>query len=278
MGKTILCTGVITENPFLFPQTNTRLYSMEELCYYVYNNIYSLSVEDFKVELADWLETELKLPVTAEKIRRLLRRGDTLKDIVITILCSADYYSEEEIKALLLVMNKLESCTSLERDKLCADHLLQQRDLKHAEPLYYRILEEAEECGCGDAFIGNVLHNMGILKLWSSSYLEAAKWFEQAYVKNKNQASQKAGFLCAAFAQKAAFIPAEEEKEQAGSNALQTIQAELEEVMREAEAAAEYRQLEKLKSFKGAGKMDKYYAAIEQMITKWKDEYKNGLI
>ena len=40
MGKIILCRGQRTDKPYVTPQTDIKLYSAEELCYYIYNNIY----------------------------------------------------------------------------------------------------------------------------------------------------------------------------------------------------------------------------------------------
>ena len=43
MGKLIFCTGQVTQKPYTFPFSKTKIYSMEELNYYLYNNIYKLN-------------------------------------------------------------------------------------------------------------------------------------------------------------------------------------------------------------------------------------------
>ena len=42
MGKLILCSSVIAKNPYCFPMTKTKVYSIEEVCYYIRNNIYMI--------------------------------------------------------------------------------------------------------------------------------------------------------------------------------------------------------------------------------------------
>lgn len=47
MGKLILCSSVIAKNPYCFPMTKTKVYSIEEVCYYIRNNIYMMQEEVF---------------------------------------------------------------------------------------------------------------------------------------------------------------------------------------------------------------------------------------
>ena len=67
MGKLILCRGKRTERPYVLQGTGYRIYSIEELCHYIYNNIYSIDETLFTDSLIDWIGTELCLPERAEK-------------------------------------------------------------------------------------------------------------------------------------------------------------------------------------------------------------------
>ena len=298
MGKTIWCAGNITKEAFLFPRTNTKIYSIEELCYYIYNNIYTLSEADFTTDLADWMDKELMMPVTSAKVKKMIRKGESLKDIVVTILCSADYYEEDEIKSLIHIMDQLEKCSSLERTKLRADNLLRYKDYKNAAIAYCSILEASKKETTSAIFIGNVLHNMGIVKMQSSSYIEACEWFQKAYEKNRNKDSYKAYLLCLMFAKKDISLLNESklseselnkskldefglsvsDKYEIDQDLVTDIIEEIDEKMTEATSSDEYQKMEQIKNLLEAGKSDEFYGKIEQMIAKWKDEYKNGLI
>ena len=37
----ILCDGRLAEKPYKMPVTRQNIYSLEELCYYIYHNIYT---------------------------------------------------------------------------------------------------------------------------------------------------------------------------------------------------------------------------------------------
>ncbi len=298
MGKIIWCAGNITKEAFLFPRTSTKIYSIEELCYYIYNNIYTLSEGDFTTDLADWMDKELIMPVTSSKIKKMIRKGESLKDIVVTILCSADYYEEDEIKSLIHIMDQLEKCSSLERTKLRADNLLRYKDYKNAGIAYGSILKESKKETTSAIFIGNVLHNMGIVKMQSSSYIEACEWFQKAYEKNRNKDSYKAYILCLMFAKKDLSLLNESklngselneselnkselyrsDKYEMNQNLVSDIIEEIYEKMVEATTSEEYQKMEQIKELFEAGKFDEFYGKIEQMIAKWKGEYKNGLI
>ena len=55
MGKLILCSSAIAKQPYCFPMTKTKVYSIEEVCYYIRNNIYMMQEEVFDKAFADWM-------------------------------------------------------------------------------------------------------------------------------------------------------------------------------------------------------------------------------
>ena len=55
MGKMILCRGRQTDRPLIIEGTGIRLYTAEELCYYIYNNIYLIGQEFVNGRLVEFL-------------------------------------------------------------------------------------------------------------------------------------------------------------------------------------------------------------------------------
>ena len=51
MSAMILCRGKVADNPLYIMQSGIRLYTEEELCYYIYNNIYILTNDFINDEL-----------------------------------------------------------------------------------------------------------------------------------------------------------------------------------------------------------------------------------
>ena len=69
----------------LFRSTDTNVYSIEEVCYYVYNNIYIIQEEIFDSAFTVWLRDELNMDIVADKIDSMRNDKNNLKDIVVTI-------------------------------------------------------------------------------------------------------------------------------------------------------------------------------------------------
>ena len=103
----ILCDGRLAEKPYKMPVTRQNIYSLEELCYYIYHNIYTITEEFFQESLADWLREETGHPVLAKKVHNMLGSEMKLKDMVVTILCGCDFYRESEIRSLVRIMDEI---------------------------------------------------------------------------------------------------------------------------------------------------------------------------
>lgn len=77
MGKLFLCEGTKARNPFFIRCIEKNVYTMEELCFFFYHEIYF--VEEFHdwAELAGWLKREMKMDSLAKEIQRLIVGYDT---------------------------------------------------------------------------------------------------------------------------------------------------------------------------------------------------------
>ncbi|MCR5610201.1 MAG: hypothetical protein K6G26_14180, partial [Lachnospiraceae bacterium] len=184
MNSLILCAGEVTKNPYYFSITDTKVYSIEELCYYLFNNIYVISPELIDDNLVQWIDKEIKMPQLAEKIKLLIIKGKNLKDMVTTIMCSSDYYNEQEIRNLIDTIDRIEGMPEIRRRKIKADNLLKYNNYSMAGREYESILASKEAKELEDEYYGNILHNLGIVKIHTSSFMTAAACFKEAYKKN----------------------------------------------------------------------------------------------
>ena len=60
MSTMILCRDKLAVNPLYISCSDVRLYSNEELCYYIYNNIYIITNDFISDELIHFLRYETK--------------------------------------------------------------------------------------------------------------------------------------------------------------------------------------------------------------------------
>lgn len=276
MGKLILCTGEIAKEPFYFPVTDTRVYSLEELCYYIYNNIYNISEDIFNESLAGWMENHLKMPDTAKKVEKIIKHKGSLKDLVVTILCSADYYEEKEVKGIICILDKLNRMSPLEKKKLRGDNWLSFGSFQKAAEEYKLILKDDGWEKIPKPVQGNIIHNLAVTKFYSSAYEDAAAAFLEAYGMNRNSNSLTAWLFAMKMSGKA--IDARNLPEFLREDVFLKLSGSIEKTLEEAGSSDSSRNIEALKALKKAGRVDEYYMKLYGMLSKWKEDYKHGLV
>ena len=92
----ILCQGDLAKEPYIIPISEVPVYSLEELCYYMFHNIYTVTEEFFDEKLVYWLKQQVHLRTLALKMEKLIRKHHNIKDLVVTLLCACDYYNKDE--------------------------------------------------------------------------------------------------------------------------------------------------------------------------------------
>lgn len=191
MGKLILCTGKIAEQPYVFNTTKVAIRSMEELCYYIYHNVETISEDLYQLDLIEFIRNELGLSQRADYLQELLRKKVGLKDLVVCFLCSADYYDKSEINQLLTEIDTLYRLKPIQRKKRQADYFMKHQQWKDAMREYRNILNSKEFTELTSEEYGDILHNMGVLEAKTGAFLVAANKFYEAYERNHRDESLK---------------------------------------------------------------------------------------
>ena len=274
VGKFILCSGEEAKHPYLFRLTNKRIYSIEELCYYLYQNIYVITEDIFNTELLHWLEEEIEMSDLAEELRKMLRNRNGLKDIIVAILCSADYYDEKEINGLVEIMDKINNLPKLGRQKIKADNLLRYHKFTEAAIEYEMILqsEEADQLSCEN--YGNIMHNLAIAHIHTASLRSAAIEFKEAYSRNRNEESLKEYIFALTLTKEDDQLKQEAEYFGISDDKMLEYMSELKDKLMDAEKTKNYKNVLRLSELKKEGRVTEYYGEIDKMIFQWKEKYK----
>ncbi len=274
MGKLIICNGKQAVKPYYFKLTNTKIYSIEELCYYVYNHIDVMYEDLFEDSLVSWVSEEIQLGERAEMLKNLLKAKVGLKDIVVCILCSADYYTEIEIKQLLHRMDETAKMTPIEKMKKKADNHFKYRQFADAATEYENILNGKEAVSLSGEEYGNLLHNLAVVQLYTVGVSVAADNFKEAYERNHNKNSLKQYLY-------ALIISKQEEKFQQealgnglSQELLEQLRVDIELSYKEAETADVYKKVDQLKECKQAGRISQLHQMTEDLINQWKQEFR----
>lgn len=178
MGKVIVCSGKLADNPYIIKEVGKKLYSIEEICYYVGTNVYSIDLSFFSPELIKFIKDELKLPVVANKLKSLVSGNYLLNDVITALFCSCDLYSKEEILKIIELVKSLTEMPAWERKAYIGYKKLNEGKYLLALKYFRGTLKE-ESLAAND--YGVVLRAMGICLIHVSSFKEAADCFYKAY-------------------------------------------------------------------------------------------------
>ena len=274
MGKLIICSGKQTLKPYYFKLTNTKIYSIEELCYYIYNNIDVMNEEFFGNLLVTWMSTELQLEESAQKLQELLNVDAGLKDLVVCILCSSDYYTEMEIKHLLQTMDDMRRLTPIEKKQNKANNYLKYRQFTEAATEYENILNGKDVVTLTGEEYGNLVHNLAVVQLNTVGIAIAADSFKEAYERNNNVESLKQYLYSLKMSKQEERFIAECIAYEVSQELQEQIQNDIELKFIEAEKSDEYKVVDNLKECKQVGKMSQYYKMAEELIGQWKQEFR----
>lgn len=272
MSKLILCSGKRTDRPYVLPATGHRIYSIEELCYYIYNNIYSIDETLFNDSLVDWIGTELCLISRAEKLEISLKQGADYKTLLAVILCSSDYYTEKEIKKLLTIVDDIRTMPPAKRWFIKANSFLKRKQYAEAAAHYDRLLISDDAVDLSPKDYGDVLHNQAIAALHIYGLERALDLFMQAYERNHREETLRQYLYTLwhvkgreAFEEKAANYQISEELRE-------DIVLRMEQLSRDARLCKDMDEIYILRNLKNSGKTEEVRDKCKQMIYDWIDE------
>ena len=188
-GRLILIDGHRNAVPYHFGLSGIRIYSLEELCYYIQNHVYAVNMETFGDDLIHWMDKNLGEKTLAKKIREAKKNQRTLKEIVRMVLLTIDYYSKDEVHEIQKIIEEIELQNPVEAKKVEADNYLRYGKLLEALLTYEKVdlmMEEHEDMVTRE-FKGNIYHNMGIAYARLANGDAALLCFKKAFEYNQSE-------------------------------------------------------------------------------------------
>lgn len=181
MGAVKICVHKSAKTPFYVESTGIHLYSLEELAFYLYENMYLIDDRMIDEKLYSWLEKELKLSVLAEKLRNGRSTGAHVYNQVMSILQVSEYYSEKELEALSEKIKAISSMQTQERMKYKADELYANENYWAAITEYERLLSIRQNLRLTVQFYAQIWNNLACCYAKLFLFEKAATCFENAY-------------------------------------------------------------------------------------------------
>lgn len=273
MGRIILCTSKQAEVPYVFPVSEAKVYTIEELCYYIYHNIYEVTIECFDEKLVGWLSDELGMVTIAKKLKDMIESNSGLKDRIISIMCSCDYYTEKDIKALLNIISEMDNMSYQGRMKRKGDHFLKYGKYSLAKRQYDKIINSGFSVNLSPQEYGNILHNRSMACFYTGAYTEAIQGFKEAYNRNNNKKSLEHYLYALLLNSNREQFENEALRYGLSDNDKLRISSGISEAFVKASESAEYNELLKKKKY-GNGNEAFDYAA--EKLDVWKKQYREA--
>lgn len=181
MGNLILCHDRHAVNPYEISRIHCRIFTIEELCYYLCNNLYLIDYTIMNGQLCNWLDEELGMTYLASDLRDVLRMRGSVEKFVLTILKESRIYREPEMIRIQNVLEHLKNQKDIERQKYKGDNLLESGEVEEAIIVYQAILNQEKDESVDEKFYGKIYAGLGAAYGRLFLYQESARMYDRAY-------------------------------------------------------------------------------------------------
>jgi len=180
-GRLLLCSSKRSKHPYEAGESRQALYSIDELCYYLYHNIFLLQKEFFNQKLITFIRENLELKLLADRLEHYCKTGASLEEMADCIMNSTGYYGEAERKEMQEKLSYFGTQSREERLKLLGDMYLSEKKYIQARNQYYLLLKLEAGSGESKEFFSKVYHNIGVLYMELFFFEEASGFLKRAY-------------------------------------------------------------------------------------------------
>lgn len=277
MGKMILCTGVCAKIPYCFDISETKVYSMEELVFYLYQNLYGIQEEALDESLAGWIRSELKLTETAEKLSQLVKERASVKKKAMLLFHSCHYYTEEELTYAENILEDIAQLPPFGRLKLRAENSLRYHNYVRAAYLYENLLKRPEAAKLEPKEYGEILHNQALAHIYTMSCAEAAEEFREAYICSKRKESLEQYLYALLLADKSKEFKEAADKFHVGQEKQKEMTEAVKTAFLQSKKTKDTWQLLQAEKLRESGRAEEYYEAIQRMLEQWKKDCRKFL-
>ncbi len=191
MSGYILCQVKKADKPFFIENISINIYSIEELCYYLYNNLYLIDSSLVNQKLCTWIEEELELPKLAAKLRPYIGRDAGLEEILYPVFKEINYLTYEELRSLNSRIETRNAEAEEIREKRKGDALMENRMYVNAIRVYQKLIERKDRAGISDELRERIFHNQGCAYSYLFQMDKALDCFWEAWQVRESEEAEK---------------------------------------------------------------------------------------
>ena len=203
MGLVMVCKYKRTKTPLFVEQAGLNLYSLEELAYFLYHNIYLVDRSFFNEKLCRWIREDAGDPLLADSLEKQIAAGANFQKLASLTEEMIGLYGGRELEELKDRLKKFSALKEQEKIKFRADELLNNQNEWAAMEEYRRILRMHQNARLGMALYADVWNNLGVCYVRQFVFDEAARCFDMSCEYRMDEAVERQAELARKLSKKA---------------------------------------------------------------------------
>lgn len=187
MSGYYLCRTARARRPYYIESIGRNLYSIEELCYYLSENVYLIDETIINQKLCDWIGEELGMQRLSKILTRAVEKQEDLINFIMPIFQECNYLKEEQLRLFKEQLHDIQIEPQDTRRKMKADYLVSYGMYISAIAEYEKILANRSPGRLGVHFYASVLEGMAGAYARMFYFEEAAQCLWQSYMALKSK-------------------------------------------------------------------------------------------
>lgn len=271
MEPVILCVGKYSECPYIFEDFGIKVHSIEEVCYFIYENSYLIDETILKQGLIEWIDYNCNLQVLATALNQNMGKKNGLFLFAKMLFEFTGFYNEKEIEIVENVLLAQYETSIYEKHMRQAEFALQRGKCKLAIQIYERILVNVEELSIEAS--ARLCHNYGVCKVKMFQFEQAATAFLKAYSLQPKEESYVQYLVAKRLSlTENEYIQLVHENPDTYEYSLQ-VEDILGKELQEWKVSKEFFQFDKIRKARNVGEQEIYKQQINDLIIKIKNSY-----
>ena len=176
-----LCRVRAAEIPFFIESISTNIYTIEELCFFLHNNIPLIDASIMNRELTRWIAQGLGLTKLSVTMEQALARQAEVSDFVMPVFREIGYLTTTELASFAKSLSEFSRLPLHLRLKMKGDALVRGGKYQAAIRSYRRIIEDSGEYNFRPEFLSGVWYNCGVAEMKLMLFEEGLRAFTRAY-------------------------------------------------------------------------------------------------
>lgn len=276
MSGLMLCSRQ-ADRPYYINEFGINIYSIEEMAYYLYNNVYFVDKDFFSEELTEYIRCEFNMPDVAGQLEKNIKFGSSYAELVMLIVKASDYYSDEEIKELEYILEKIGNKSVDERMIIRADIFMKKNRYSSAFKIYKDILDKKRRAKVSDESMALLWFNMGIIYAKRFAYGRAAECFSESCSYKQDDITVEKLLTSYMLAEEKEKVADAAARYKVTDENVERIRLRISECKSNIRSSAEYKNFCNELVYDGKINLEDFYGKLENIIDEWKEEYREEM-